>query len=295
MPRSGKTDGLGYGVVLRLMAHSRCGTLTTFQQSGPRAIEIKMAYRQLSAQALAEQDYENFVLELYGALTDGRQDPNDIVRDTLRDIYLGPAPATREDITLAARVTGHCFDPRNITTEPEYYTDIDVARYAERKPHIWLWQMFDRSPLGQNALLGHRFRRMLAPLIFRKVGENFKCWHGVEWSFGYNLTIGNNVVVHRNVLLDDRGGIEIGNEVSISDYANIYSHSHDIFNIHKVYTPSTRIGDRVRVTYHATILAGTEVGDDAMVGTGAVVTRNVEPNHIVVGIPARSVKVKGAN
>jgi hypothetical protein len=53
---------------------------------------------------------------------------------------------------------------------------------------IWLWQMFDRSPLGQNSLLGHRFRRMLAPMIFRSVGENFKCWHFVEWSFGYNLS-----------------------------------------------------------------------------------------------------------
>ena len=122
---------------------------------------------------------------------------------------------------------------------------------------IWLWQMFDRSPLGQNALLAHRFRRMLAPLIFRSVGENFKCWQFVEWSFGYNLSFGNNVVVHRHVLLDDRGGIDIGNDVSISDYVNIYSHNHDIYDIHKVHTPRTRIGNGVRITYHATVLAGT--------------------------------------
>ena len=255
-----------------------------------------MAYRQLSAQALAEQDYENFLKELVSSLTDGRRDPNDVVRDILCDIYCGPSRETDiEKMSVATRVARHSFDPRNITTEPEYYTDIDAKLYAERKPLIWLWQMFDRSPLGQNALLGHRLRRMLAPMIFRKVGDNFKCWHFVEWSFGYNLTIGDNVVIHRHVLLDDRGGIEIGNDVSISDYANIYSHSHDIYNIHEVYTPSTRIRDRVRVTYHATILAGTEIGEDAMVGTGAVVTRDVEPNHIVVGIPARTVKIKDPN
>ena len=254
-----------------------------------------MTYRQLSAQALAEQDYDSFLTELQKSLTDGRTDPNDVVRDTLCEIYFGCSRSNADDLPLAARASFHTLDPRNITTEPEYYTDIDAKLYAERKPMIWLWQMFDRSPLGQNALLGHRFRRMLAPLIFRSVGDNFKCWHLVEWSFGYNLSIGNNVVVHRNVLLDDRGGIDIGNDVSISDYANIYSHSHDIYDIHKVNTPQTRIGNGVRITYHATVLAGVQVGDRALIGTSAVVTRDVEPNHIVVGIPAKTVKIKDSD
>jgi len=251
-----------------------------------------MTYRQLSAQALAEQDYDSFLTELEKSLTEGRVDPNDVVRETLFQIFFGYAQVSPEDLPLAARATYHNFDPRNITTEPEYYTDIDSKLYLQRKPMIWLWQMFDRSPLGQNALLGHRFRRMLAPMIFRSVGENFKCWHFVEWSFGYNLSIGNNVVVHRYVLLDDRGGIDIGNDVSISDYVNVYSHSHDAYDIHDVKTPPTRIGNGVRITYHATVLAGVQVGERALIGTSAVVTRDVEPNHIVVGIPAKTVKVK---
>ena len=251
-----------------------------------------MTYRDLSAQALAEQDYDGFLTELEKSLTDGRKDPNDVVRDALFEIYFGGNQADREHLSLAARAALHNFDPRNITTEPEYYSDIDADLYAERKPAIWLWQMFDRSPLVLTALFAHRFRRMLAPLIFCAVGENFKCWQFVEWSFGYNLSFGNNVVVHRHVLLDDRGGIDIGNDVSISDYVNIYSHSHDVYDIHKVETPRTRIGNGVRLTYHSTVLAGIQVGDNAMIGTGAVVTRDIEPHHIVVGIPAKTVKVK---
>ena len=252
-----------------------------------------MTYRQLAAEAIAENDYESFLSELQSALTDGRQDPNDVVRDTLINIYFpGSDFQPSGQLSTASRAVLHSLDPRNITTEPEYYTDIDAAKYAERKPFIWLWQMFDRSALGQNALVGHRLRRMLAPLIFRSVGSNFKCWHFVEWSFGYNLAFGENVVVHRHVLLDDRGGIEIGDNVSISDYANIYSHSHDIYDIHRVYTPKTVIGDGVRVTYHATILAGITVGPNAMVGSGSVVTRDVEANQIVAGIPAKPVKMK---
>ena len=252
-----------------------------------------MTYRQLAAEAVAEKDYESFLSELRSALTDGRQDPNDVVRDILISIYFpGSTFQPPDQLSVASRAVLHTLDPRNTTTEPEYYSDIDAAKYAERKPFIWLWQMFDRSALGQNALLGHSFRRMLAPLIFRSVGANFKCWHFVEWSFGYNLTFGDNVVVHRHVLLDDRGGIEIGNNVSISDYANIYSHSHDIYDIHRVYTPTTTIRDGVRVTYHATVLAGITVGENAMVGSGSVVTRDVEANQIVAGIPAKPVKTK---
>src|SRR4029453_11186742 len=253
-----------------------------------------MTYRELSAQALAENDYASFLAELEQSLTDGRRNPNVVVQETLSQIYYGRSVSTTEDLPLAVRAVIHSFDPRNVTTEPEYYTYLDSERYAARKPFIWLWQMFDKSPLGQNALLGHRFRRMLAPYIFAKVGKNFKCWQLVEWSFGYNLSFGDNVVIHRQVLLDDRGGIEIGNNVSISDYTNIYSHTHDIYDIHKVYTPVTRIGDGVRLTYHSTVLAGTQIGKNAMVGTGAVVTRDVEPNHIVLGIPAKTAKVKGS-
>ena len=254
-----------------------------------------MTYRELSAQALAAQDYDGFLTELQTSLTDGKKDPNEVVRDTLFEIYYGAAQPDRESLSLPTRAALHTFDPRNVSTEPEYYTDIDQKLYAQRKPMIWLWQMFDRSPLGQNALFGHRFRRMLAPMIFRSVGDNLKCWHFVEWSFGYNLSFGNNVVVHRNVLLDDRGGIDIGDNVSISDYANIYSHNHDIHDIHRVYTPRTRIGNGVRITYHATVLAGTTIGDNALIGTSAVVTRDVKAGHIVVGIPAKSVKVKDQN
>jgi acetyltransferase-like isoleucine patch superfamily enzyme len=253
-----------------------------------------MTYRDLSASPAAEADFGQFLAQLRDELTSGRREPSELVSDTLQQIYFGRSLSAAEiqDLPLASRSLLHSLDPRNITTEPEYYAEIDAKQYAARKPFIWLWQMFDRSPLGQNALLGHRFRRLLAPLIFRSVGEKFKCWNHVEWSFGYNLSFGNNVVVHRHVLLDDRGGIEIGDNVSISDYVNVYSHTHDIDDISRVYNLPTRIGNDVRLTYHSTVLAGSNIGDKAMVGTGALVTKDVAAGHIVVGIPAKTAKVK---
>jgi len=73
---------------------------------------------------------------------------------------------------------------------------------------------------------------------------------------------------------------------------NVYSHSHDIDDISRVYNLPTRIGNDVRLTYHSTVLAGSRIGDKAMVGTGALVTKDVAAGHIVVGIPAKTAKVK---
>jgi acetyltransferase-like isoleucine patch superfamily enzyme len=200
-----------------------------------------------------------------------------------------PPPSLR---SLTRRVGRAQLDPRNVALEPEFYRETDEARYAEVKPLLWLWEMFDRSPVGENTQLGIPFRRLLAKRIFKRCGRNFKAFPYVRLTWGYNLEVGDDVVVHRHVLLDDRGGIEIGDGASISDFANIYSHTHDITDGREVYTPRTVIGTGVRITYHATVLAGATVERDAMVGAGAILTRDAESRGVYVGVPARKVKEK---
>jgi acetyltransferase-like isoleucine patch superfamily enzyme len=198
-----------------------------------------------------------------------------------------------ESLPLATRLALATLDPRNITLEPEYYAECDDLRFQKIKPLLWLWYSFDRLPIGgQHVDLGVRLRRLLAPRIFRRVGENFKCFLHVEFSLGYIMEVGNNVVVHRHVLLDDRGGIVLGDGVSVSDYANIYSHTHSITDQRDVTDAVTTLEDGVRITYHATVLAGVRVGVQGMVGALAVATKDVRPYHVNVGIPAKSVRVK---
>jgi acetyltransferase-like isoleucine patch superfamily enzyme len=196
-------------------------------------------------------------------------------------------------VPFATRLALAAADPRNVTLEPEYYNECDDARFQTVKPLLWLWYSFDRTlPGAQNVWLGVMLRRLLAKHIFKRCGENFKCFQNTEFSFGYNMDVGDNCVVHRHVLLDDRGGIQMGNNVSISDYANIYSHTHSIVEQREVTNATTVIEDNVRITYHATVLAGVHVGENAMVGAMAMATRDVRPYHVYVGIPAKSVKVK---
>lgn len=240
--------------------------------------------------------YDAWLLALETELDRPDCDRNELCRRILMEIYF-PAYAGdgRKDVPLAVGVALAHMDPRNVTLEPEYYHETDVERYARVKPLLWLWEMFDRSPLGENVDLGIRFRRILARRIFRRCGRNFKAFPFVRFSFGYNMDVGDDVVVHRHVLLDDRGGIEIGDGASISDFANVYSHTHDIVDGRIVHTPKTVVGRGVRITYHATILAGTVVAEDSMVGAGSILTRDTRPHWVHVGIPARPVKGKPAD
>jgi acetyltransferase-like isoleucine patch superfamily enzyme len=233
------------------------------------------------------------------ALADPQTDRRLFCRTALTELFHPEYAADWEtavnDPTLpvATRLALNSMDPCNVTLEPEYYADCDQERFQRVKPLLWLWYSFDRSLAGgQNVWLGVELRRILARYIFKRCGENFKAFHNVEFSFGYNMDVGDNVVVHRNVLLDDRGGIVLGNNVSISDYANVYSHTHSIVDAKDVTNATTVIDDGVRITYHATVLAGVHVHEQGMVGAMAVATKDVRPYHVYVGIPAKSVRVK---
>jgi acetyltransferase-like isoleucine patch superfamily enzyme len=216
-----------------------------------------------------------------------------VVRNALCELYLGRpwAPPTA-DLPLAMQVQLHSFDPRNASLEPEYYGDVDPAKYAERKPLIWFWMMFDRSPVGLDHWLGYRVRAMVARHVLKHLGKNVKIFHGVEVSFGYNLTIEDDCTIHKYVLLDDRGEIIIHQGSSVSDYANVYSHAHDLNDGMIVENVKTEIGPRARVTYHATVLSGVTVKEHGIVGSMGVASKDVEAFHIVAGIPAKTVKVK---
>ena len=239
--------------------------------------------------------YDEWLAWLQESLDDPACDRDDLCRGILTDLYYPGLSATDAvGLSMSARVSLAQMDPRNVTLEPEYYQELDEERYRPRKPLLWLWEMFDRSSLGENVELGIRFRRVLAKHVFGSCGENFKAFTHVRVSFGYNLHVGDGVVIHRHVLLDDRGGIEIGDRSSVSDFANIYSHSHNIVDGRIVYLPKTVIGKGARITYHATVLAGSHVADDSMVGAGSMLTRPTEPHWVYVGVPARKVKEKSA-
>jgi len=195
----------------------------------------------------------------------------EIVRDQLYQLYLGRPHGGKLNLTLTSELPGNVvnlsLDPENVTIEAEHFADADQEKLAERKPLLWFWQMFDRSPVGLNHWLGLRLRCMLGRHIFAHMGAGVKIYHGVEVTYGYNLSIGDGVIIRQRALLNDRGGITIGDNAVIGSYSRIYSFSYDPGDFAKVRLRATVIGANARIASHAILLAGQSVAPGASVGS----------------------------
>ncbi|MFD0750772.1 acyltransferase [Mucilaginibacter calamicampi] len=106
----------------------------------------------------------------------------------------------------------------------------------------------------------------------------------------------NNSVINTKCRLDNKAGIHIGENVSISQEVMILSADHDpdspTFAARDL---AVYIDDYVFIGSRAIIMPGVTVGKGAVVAAGAVVTRSVEPYTIVAGVPARLVRHRSQN
>jgi maltose O-acetyltransferase len=104
------------------------------------------------------------------------------------------------------------------------------------------------------------------------------------------LEIGSHSRINRNCCLDARGGLVIGDNVSVSPEVMILTAQHRVDDPEfRVENRRVVIEDHVWIGTRATILPGVTLGRGSVVAAGAVVTRDVAPFAIVGGVPARTV------
>jgi acetyltransferase-like isoleucine patch superfamily enzyme len=254
-----------------------------------------MTKRHVSLPDAAEAGVRGFIDEVDERLSSD-EDTCEVVRDTLIDLYgdrdRWEAWQDGESVPKAERVRLQGYDPCNATLESEYYAEKDEEEFQRSKHLQWLWRQFDATPMADNVEFALRFRQMLGTHLFAECGDNCRFFKGISVTYGHNIEIGDNVVIHDDVHLDDRGKLTIGDRASISDGVHLYSHDHDIVDQTEVRNFHTIVGDDARVTYDAMVRAGCRVGENSVVGARSVVQGDVPDHHVVVGAPARSVRVK---
>lgn len=110
--------------------------------------------------------------------------------------------------------------------------------------------------------------------------------------FGQFTRFGSRAFVNSGCMFMDRGGITVEDEVFIGPGVHIITENHpeDPALRHNVYTRPILIRRNAWIGARAVILPGVIVGENAIVGAGAVVTRDVEDNTIVAGNPARVIR-----
>jgi len=94
-------------------------------------------------------------------------------------------------------------------------------------------------------------------------------------------------------IIDYGGDVKIGSDVKIGYGVIILSVSSIVGKKKvKLVKKPVIIGDKVEIGSNAVILPGVEIGNNSTVGAGAVVTKNIPPDSIAVGIPAKVIKKK---
>lgn len=126
-------------------------------------------------------------------------------------------------------------------------------------------------------------------------GNNVKLHLPVVLSGACEIRIGNNVSIAPFVHIWGQGGVEIGDNTAIASHVAISSLTHPINPIKGIYQNEiiegrVIIGSNVWIGSHAFIHPGVSIGDNAIIGSGAVVLKDVKKNTLVVGVPAKMVK-----
>lgn len=104
------------------------------------------------------------------------------------------------------------------------------------------------------------------------------------------LKIGNNVYINSNSLLMARGGITIEDDVLIAANVQLLSNNHDEYERQILTCKPIHIKKGAWIGAGASILPGVTIGKYAIVGAGAIVTKDVGDFEVAVGIPAKVVK-----
>ena len=126
--------------------------------------------------------------------------------------------------------------------------------------------------------------------LFSEVGEGSRVMSPTTVVRGGNVKIGKNVVVMNNSLFMAAGGITIEGEVLVAANCQLISNNHDPEE-HAILTCKPVVLKRnCWIGAGATILPGVTIGENAIVAAGAVVSKDVEPDTVVGGIPAKLIK-----
>ena len=131
------------------------------------------------------------------------------------------------------------------------------------------------------------FRRFVLRRLGAKIGKKTHVSRFVSFRDCKNIEIGEGCVINPHVLLDGRGAkIRIGANVDIAQETTIWTMSHDK-HTHEAYAKDVIINDYAWICNRVIIMPGVEIGKDSICAAGAVVSKDVPPNSIVGGVPAR--------
>lgn len=131
---------------------------------------------------------------------------------------------------------------------------------------------------------------LIAELFAHRFGEGSTVAPPIHVIRGNTVSIGKNVHIMYNFMAMSTGGIVIEDDVMIAANVSIVTNNHDFQDRPILTCKPVVVKKNAWIGVNATLLPGVTIGENAIVAAGAVVTRDVPPNTLVGGVPARHIK-----
>src|SRR3546814_213627 len=139
-------------------------------------------------------------------------------------------------------------------------------------------------------------RALFSQLIGKKVDENFLLIPPFYTSGGDEIRVGRNVFINQNCTFYDLGGLDIADDVLIGPNVSLITTGHPLEPLQRRAVTIGKpiiIERNVWIATGATIIGGVTIGENSVVAAGSVLTRDVPPNSLAAGNPARVVRAIG--
>lgn len=167
---------------------------------------------------------------------------------------------------------------------------IDLDNISQEESELLLKQSKLLFKFNRTEPMTEEYARLLNELLDGNIGENSTITTPFAGAAFNNMNIGDNVFINSNCLAMARGGITIEDDVMIAGNVQLLSNNHDEYERQVLLCEKIIIKKGAWIGAGASILPGVTVGKYAIVGAGAIVTKDVPDYSVVVGTPAKVVK-----
>ena len=177
---------------------------------------------------------------------------------------------------------------REKMTSGQLYNPLDLELLEGRRYARKLTYAFNTQYLR-----GKERKELLGKLL-GSMGQNVFIEPSFRCDYGFNIHLGNNVEINFDCIMLDVCPIHIGNDVKIAPRVCFFAATHPIDPIKRreagEYGREICIGDNVWIGGNAVINPGVRIGNNVVVASGSVVTKNVPDNVVVGGNPAKMIR-----
>ncbi|MFE7083346.1 sugar O-acetyltransferase [Priestia megaterium] len=171
----------------------------------------------------------------------------------------------------------------------EIYCDFEPELLKKRESAKKLTRLYNLSTDADKEL-----RDKLLDELFESRGKNTSIEPNFRVEYGFNINVGDNFFANYDAIILDCAKVIIGNDVLFGPRVGIYTANHvtdpEARAKGDTYALPVKIGDKVWLGANVIVNPGVTIGENSIIGSGSVVTKDIPPNAIAVGNPCKVIK-----